>query len=138
MDAVAQVFAQTGTLWEDYAPEQIAPGFPAAPNFVGWTGISAINIPLEYMIGLRRAGADRLVWHVRLTGRHGVERYPLGGGSFADLLCAARPNSQTPPQLSVRLDRSLILEVHWAGQVRAWPLGPGRHSLTPTSVINTL
>ena len=26
---------QTGTLWEDYAPEQIALGWPAEPNFVG-------------------------------------------------------------------------------------------------------
>jgi len=138
VDAVAQVFAQTGTLWEDYAPEQIAPGWPAEPNFVGWTGISAINIPIEYVIGLRHAGSNRLVWDIRLTGRHGVERYPLGGGHFADLICDARPTAQTPPRLTVRLDRPLTLEIHWPGHLYMIELQSGRHSLGLIDVMKRL
>lgn len=130
LDAVTRVFEQTGTLWEDYAPDQLAPGYPAAPKFVGWTGLSAINIPIEYVIGLRRVGSGRLMWDIRLTERHGVERYPLGKGRFADLICAARARADEPPSLTVRLDRALTLETRWAGHIHTWTLGPGAHSLT--------
>lgn len=49
----AQMFRETGTLWENYAPEYAGRGHPAKPDFVGWTGVSAITIPIEYVVGLR-------------------------------------------------------------------------------------
>ena len=41
VDNVLQVFQKTGTVWENYAPESAAPGEPAKPDFVGWTGLLA-------------------------------------------------------------------------------------------------
>jgi hypothetical protein len=74
---VAQVFQETGTLWENYAPEKAAPGQPARPDFVGWTGISAVSVPIEYVVGLRALiEREGLLWDIRLTERHGV-RHPL-------------------------------------------------------------
>ena len=54
VENVAAVFEKTVTLWKNYAPEYSQPGKPAGKDFVGWTGISAINIPIEYLIGLDR------------------------------------------------------------------------------------
>ncbi len=127
---VAQVFEQTGTLWENYAPERPAPGQPARPDFVGWTGLSAIAIPLEYLIGLRPdAGGESLLWDVRLVERHGTRRYPLGAATL-DLLCDARPDELAPPRLTVSADRPFTLRVRWAGGAQTWAITPGEHVLS--------
>lgn len=138
VEAVAHVFEQTDTLWEDYAPDHLTPGWPAAPNFVGWTGLSAINIPIEYVIGLRRAGSDRLLWDIRLTERHGVLRYPLGAGRFADLVCAARSGEGDPPRLTVRLNCALTVDTRWNGQVHTCALAPGEHTIVLKTTMNLL
>ena len=49
---VAAVFQHTDTLWENYAPESAAPGDPARPDFVGWTGLTPIAMLIEDVIGL--------------------------------------------------------------------------------------
>ncbi len=129
VENVAQVFTETGTLWENYAPERAAPGQPARSDFVGWTGISAITIPLEYLVGLRPESAHKaLTWDIRLTERHGAQRYPLGAATV-DLVCDARPDESTPPQLSVTADAAFTLKVRWAGGARTWALTPGSHTL---------
>lgn len=81
LENVAQVYAQTGTLWENYAPETAAPGSPAAENPVGMAGLTPIAILLEDVIGLSVDWPQRRVfWDRRLDGErpYGVENYPLG------------------------------------------------------------
>lgn len=48
-DAVAKVFAATGTFWENYAPDAAKPGAPARPDFCGWTGLIPIAVAREYL-----------------------------------------------------------------------------------------
>lgn len=130
LDNVAQVFVDTGTLWENYAPEYAGPGNPAKGDFVGWTGISAISVPLEYIIGLRPdESSNRLLWDIRLTGRHGLLRYPFGAAGTLDMVCAARADEADNPVLSVTTDVPLTLEARWAGGSQVWQLEPGTHSL---------
>jgi glycogen debranching enzyme len=88
VDNVAKVFVDTGTLWENYAPESPGQGNPARSEFVGWTGVSAITIPIEYVVGIRLNYLQKqMTWHIRLTDeRHGVLRYPLGQTATADLI----------------------------------------------------
>ena len=43
---VVKVFENTGTLWENYSPENVKQGSISAPNFVGWTGF----LPLHYYL----------------------------------------------------------------------------------------
>jgi hypothetical protein len=62
VENVAQVFRETGTLWENYAPEYIERGKPAGRDFVGWTGLSAISIPIECIIGLRTQHQSMVLW----------------------------------------------------------------------------
>ncbi|NLX09644.1 MAG: glycoside hydrolase [Chloroflexi bacterium] len=131
VEQVARVFQDTGTLWENYAPEFPAPSRPAKDRFVGWTGLSAIAIPIEYVVGLRRDTAnDTLLWDVRLTERHGVLRYPLSMTESADLICAARSDRDDPPQLTVTTQAPLNLLVRWNGSAQSWHLEPGTHELS--------
>ncbi len=86
---VCETYLHTDTFWENYAPERAAPGDPAAPDFVGWTGLSPISILLEDVIGI---SVDwplrRVIWDRRLAtdGRYGVRNYPLGDEGAATLL----------------------------------------------------
>jgi hypothetical protein len=130
VECVAQVFEDTGTLWENYAPEHIEPGRPSRPEFVGWSALPAITVPFEYLIGLRPdAGNRSVLWDIRLTERHGIERYPLGCDTMADFICAERRDETAPPHLTVRTDGDFTLRVRWRGGDRTWRLTPGSHEL---------
>ena len=130
LENVAQVFTDTGTLWENYAPEYVGIGNPAKPDFVGWTGISAISVPFEYVIGLRPDEArNHLLWDVRLTERHGALRYPFGAQGTLDLICDPRADESVLPALNVTTDVSLTLDVRWSGGSQSWDLTPGTHTL---------
>jgi len=54
---VVAVFKETGTIWENYAPQQVAHGEPAKGDFVGWSGIGPIAFFIEYAIGIRADAA---------------------------------------------------------------------------------
>jgi len=49
--SVAEVFKKTKTFWENYAPDSIAQGNPARPDFCGWTGIVPITLYHEFIQG---------------------------------------------------------------------------------------
>jgi len=124
LEEVVAVFQKTGTLYENYAPESAAPGTPAKPDFVGWTGLPPIAVLLEYVFGLRPdAPARRLRWDLRLTEAHGVRRYPLGPNVSIDLHCPARRASSDPPRIEAQASAPVELEIRWAGGSRLLKLG---------------
>lgn len=115
LDAVVTVFEETGTLWENYAPERPAPGNPAKPDFVGWTGLPPITLLFEYVFGLSpEASQDRLTWDVRLTEAHGVKRYPLGDATL-DLYCDARASDTDEPIVTITSTRPVTVDLRWPG-----------------------
>jgi len=83
---LGEVFTRTGTVWENYAPDSIAPGQPAKDDFVGWTGIGPIVYLLEFAVGLTPdARSNTLTWRLTSSRRSGCERYCFNG-HVADLL----------------------------------------------------
>jgi hypothetical protein len=46
---VAAVFRDTGTFWENYAPDFLTPGSQARPDFCGWTALAPIALPREFL-----------------------------------------------------------------------------------------
>ena len=113
---VVRVFEQTGTVWENYAPESAARGSIAGRDFVGWTGLPPVAVLFEYVFGLRPdVPRRRLIWDVRLTEAHGVRQYPFGMDGLLDLECAARGSVEEKPQVSVRANLPLTLEIIWQG-----------------------
>lgn len=81
LENVHQVFEQTGTFWENYAPESAHFGSPARPDFTGTSALTPIAILLEHIIGLTVDWPQsRVYWDKRLetTAAYGVENYPVG------------------------------------------------------------
>lgn len=120
-DSVTQVFRDTGTLWEFYAPEAIEHGWrfdgkPSRHDFVGWSGLGPIAVLLEYRFGLRPdVPGKRLLWDVRETAAFGVDRYPFGACGLLDLHCEARSSDAQKPSIRVSSNTDLTLELRWAG-----------------------
>lgn len=118
LDNVVQVFEDTGTVWENYAPEGALPGRPAKPDFVGWTGLPAIAVLLEEVFGLQPDVPNQtLDWDVRLMDEFGVEQYPFGAGALLNLHCEARESVLDKPFITASSNRPLTLRIHWAGGV---------------------
>ncbi|MBW7454074.1 trehalase family glycosidase [Paenibacillus sepulcri] len=116
LDQVVDVFKTTGTLWENYAPEQAAPGNPAKPDFVGWGGLPPIAVLFEYIFGLQPdARQARLVWDIRLLEAHGVSQYPFGREGLIDLSCSKRASGSERPQFTAAANVALELVVKWDG-----------------------
>lgn len=116
LENVVRVFEDTGTLWENYAPEYPRPGQPAKPDFVGWSGLPGIAVLLEEVFGLQPdAPAHTLTWDVRLLDEHGVKAYPFGVKGLLDLKCHARDSVLEKPMIEIRSNIPIKLRVHWAG-----------------------
>ncbi len=115
---VARVFQESGTLYENYAPERAARGNQSKPAFVGWSGLFPISILFEYVFGLTPNARESVIdWDIRLTERHGVRRYPLGDATL-ELICEARSSEEEEPVVTVRSDKPVTVRLHWKGGER--------------------
>ncbi len=113
---VVEVFKNTGTLYENYAPENPAPGNPAMKDFVGWTGLAPISVLFEYVFGIHPDAMNKkITWHVNLTEKHGIKNYPLGNATV-NLLCEARSSESEKPIIHVESDLPITVEILWNGQ----------------------
>jgi hypothetical protein len=116
LDNVVQVFEDTGTVWENYAPETAQPGVPAKPDFVGWSGLPGIAVLLEEVFGLQPdVPAHTLLWDARLLEAHGVTGYPFGTQGLLDLKCAARQSVLEKPVIEAHSNVPVRLKVRWGG-----------------------
>ncbi len=113
---VVKVFNDTGTLWENYQPDFILPGKNCHTDFVGWSGLPPISVLLEYVLGIIPDGMNKkITWHVNLTERHGVKRYPLGTDAELDLICESRASEDERPAVTVRSNTPVEVTVKWKG-----------------------
>ena len=111
---VVEVYEKTGTLWENYSPEFAAQG-AAKSDFVGWTGLAPINILFEYVFGIQAdMQADKIVWRINLTEKHGIENYPFGDRTVS-LVCEARASEFDEPQVTIGSDKPVAVEIIWKG-----------------------
>ncbi|MBN2659091.1 MAG: hypothetical protein JXR86_18695 [Spirochaetales bacterium] len=114
LEKVVETYIKTGTLWENYAPEDRSPGQPARPDFVGWTGLSSVSILFEYVFGIRTSPDGTLLWDVRLMEKHGVYSFPFGE-ELIDLECAERSTEKEEPVIKLHSRGRLTLRVRWSG-----------------------
>ena len=132
LDVTWQVFQKTGTVWENYAPDAIAPGKRAKPDLVGWTGLAPILYLLEYGIGLKPdAPRNELVWELRSDKRVGCERYRFNG-HIADLV--ATPDTSNAWKLSVKSDGAFRLIVKAGDNEQTFDIHSGGQTLHVTAV----
>jgi hypothetical protein len=140
---VADCFSNTGTVWENMAPEGAArPGDPAKPDFCGWGGIGAVPVLLEYVYGLRPdAGRGVLNWDIRLRVAFGVARYPFGKSGLLHIECLERSTNSEIPRIFIRSTVALRLLITWGGEaetVGGFPVDRKARLATPrfSRIIN--
>ena len=125
LDNVVSVFNETDTVFENYSPVfdangKARKGEPAKDDFVGWTGLAPISVLFEFVFGIKPDAEQNILrWHVNLTERHGVENYPFGKDTTLTLLCEARDSTLEEPQVEVRSDRPVTVEIIWDGEKRS-------------------
>ncbi len=124
LDNVVKVYLETGTLWENYAPESVSRGNISKGDFVGWTGLAPIAVLFEYGLGLRPdVLKSRILWDIHLLEEHGVSRYPYGEKGLLELQCARRRFDIEEPLITASSNVPVELVVRWAGGSKALQLG---------------
>ncbi|MBF0647712.1 glycoside hydrolase [Dysgonomonas sp. GY75] len=111
---VFEVYKNTGTFWEYYAPEAAEPGFMARKDFVGWAGLPPIAIFIEYILGIRSDYANRsLIWDITQTEAHGIERYPFGPDGLVTLKVNKRNSQEDTPSVTIETNVPFELTLYW-------------------------
>jgi hypothetical protein len=119
-----RVFQDTGTIWENYAPDAVKQGDNAARDFVGWSGLGPILYLIEYGIGVRvDAPANTITWDIRSPRRAGVERLWFGGKTVS-LVCE-QPDAQGRRKVRVQGDGAFRLKLVCGSVVREADVAAG-------------
>lgn len=112
--AVAKIWAETGTVWESYDPEKLAPGKlygqPVRRDFVGFSGVTPIAMLIRDVFGMTFT-PGKIEWKVRLLERHGIENLTLSDGNTVSLICEARKSAGEKAKITFRSSRPLELHV---------------------------
>lgn len=126
LDAIERVYRTTDTVWENYRADEDAPGTPARPDFVGWTGCGPIALLIEQVIGvLVDAPQRRIQWTLREPGAHGLRNLPFGADTV-DLVM------DDAGKLSVHTTGELTLVIDGQRGSATFSLAPGAHTLSLT------
>lgn len=113
-DCVFNVWKDTGTFWEYYAPETREPGFMARKDFVGWTGLPPIAVFIEYVLGIKSDYSEKTVeWDITNLEEHGIDRYPFGPDASISLKVAARKSAEDTPIINIETSEPFKLVVLW-------------------------
>ena len=129
---MAEVFKETGTVWENYAPESLQPGKPAKGDFVGWSGCGPIALLIENVLGFRCDGVNnRLTWRLRRTDRHGIERLRFGTTTISAVYEPGDSPNGTP-SITVSSDRPFDFVIIHNGVRTLHSLQSGTHTFDVT------
>lgn len=97
IQGIYEVYKDTGTIWEAYAPEKDDSGKlkPCTrkdgktfckDDFTGWSGVGPTAILIEHILGITvDAFKNEITWKITREDRHGINRLYASGGEI-DLL----------------------------------------------------
>lgn len=129
-EQVLEVYKNTGTFWEYYAPEKTEPGFLARPDFIGWTGLVPISIMFEMIFGIQANLIDKTIgWNVRLTEEHGIEQYPFGKNGLISFRCNNRKNVNEKPSIVIHSNIEFTLKLRWSGSEQIIQIKTGENKI---------
>lgn len=114
LDNVVKVYNQTGTLWENYAPDQVKGMY--RKDMVGWTGLTPISVLFEYVFGIRPAVPENIItWDIRMLDEFGVKKYPFKESGLIDFWCAKRKKTTDQPKVKIKSNVAFDLKLIWEG-----------------------
>lgn len=115
---VLDVYKNTGTFWEYYAPDSAEPGFMARKDFVGWGGLTPIAELIEYVFGIRADVPEKkLTIDVNLIDGYGIDRYPFGKEGDVSIKVAKRNSLDEKPKVTIKTNVPFELTLKWNGHV---------------------
>lgn len=124
LDAMCALMDTTGTIWENYRPDEMAPAIPARPDFVGWSGLGPIALLIESILGIELDRPNQTVRWLVPAEPGGVANLPWGENGL-DLHC-------TEQQLTIRCASPLRLKITDGSHQRTIELDAGEHTLERT------
>lgn len=114
LDNVVRVFNETGSLWENYAPDMVKGN--NKQDMVGWTGLVPISVLFEYIFGIRPNVADNTItWDIRMTDEFGITQYPFKKNGLIDFYCAKRSKLSDQPKIKIKSNVPFTLMLKWEG-----------------------
>lgn len=120
-DEVVKVFQKTNTLYENYAPEMNQGN--GRSDFVGWTGLAAINMLIEYRMGIRpNVPANTLVIDVRELDEYGILDYPFGMVGTLNIQVSKRKKLTDIPKINIKSNVDLTIDLRWENGKKLIPI----------------
>lgn len=111
---VFEVYKNTGTFFEYYAPEAAEEGFMARKEFVGWTGLPPIAVFIEYILGIRSDySTNSVTWDVTQTESHGMDNYPFGPKGIVSFKVKKRASKDETPVITIDSNISFEMTIYW-------------------------
>jgi glycogen debranching enzyme len=111
LNAMHQVFVDSNTVYENYAPDHFLPGDPSRPDFVGWTGCGPIQLLFENIMGLRPNGTDnKIVWNIQRTDHHGVENLIISDNQIS-LIIEEKNDDEIQREINVSCQKPFTLTI---------------------------
>ncbi|MDH8702402.1 hypothetical protein M2138_001766 [Dysgonomonadaceae bacterium PH5-43] len=128
VQGIYEVFLQTGTLWENYAPDKengmLRPGvhdhgdYYCRKDFVGWTGVGPISLLIENILGFRMNGADKvLTYYLQRTDNHGIKNLIMADVTTS-IVTKNRKSNPAKASIVVESDKPYKLIIHFNGIVK--------------------
>jgi hypothetical protein len=94
LNNMGAVFKNTGTIFENYAPDSISQGDDAKDNFVGWSGIGPILYLIEYAIGVKAdAPSNTIIWNIHSADKNGIENFWFNNKTVSLIAEKAEPGN---------------------------------------------
>lgn len=122
---MAIVHKNTGTIWENYAPEASKPGSIAKPDFVGFSGVSPIALLIEEILGIQvDAPARTIRWCLYPDSEHGIRNLHFGDNVVSLLAREAGPGEVA---ILVTAQEAFTLIVKGDAGERRFAVPPGTH-----------
>ena len=127
---VFEVYQNTGTFWEYYAPEKAEPGFMARKDFVGWTGLPPIAVLIEYLFGIRADVQEhQITLDVNLTDAYGIAKYPYGADGSIDFKVAKRAHANDKPKVTITTNKAFRLILLWGNEKKEYEIKKGTQTI---------
>jgi hypothetical protein len=129
LDAMATVYQNTGTIWENYAADTIKEGIntngaAVVKDMVGFSGVSPILTFIEQGIGLvPDAPNNKLTWRINSVQRSGCKRFRFNG-HILDLIAIPTENDV---KISVMSDGEFKLIIIRSGTEKIYTIDKGKN-----------
>jgi len=129
IQGIYKIYEQTGTVWENYAPDFYHKSNKSRPNFVGFSGCGPIALLIENVIGIKPSGADNsITWTLRRHDRHGIKNLVFGHVKTT-LICEELSPNTEKRWMNIKSSSTYTLNVVLNGKRQTFNINKGEQTI---------